>query len=313
MIIKKMLAHLLVIGVCSTISGASLAGSDANTVKAPALPAPDSLPPLPGSPAQIKENINARFPLSDSEIEMLKRKIMDTESAVHKSPLLATKNPLISVNVGPGSVTPIIHVAKGYVTTLSVLDQQGNPWTVTSYTSGGGKAFAVHAVVEGGASGDKKNTTPSNLLTVTPNSESSSTNLMLTMDGSADPIMLVLVANGPDDTSVDGMVSLRIDRDSPLARPPVVMPPPPTTVQPDLLLFLNQVPPKGADPVDIHSGFDLQVWGWKDQMVVRTILPLLSPAWSDEVEQNNVRVYVIPKSQVLLFQTEQGPKEIPIE
>lgn len=281
------------------------------------MPDPYTLPPLPASPdvrAPVRDSIDQHFPLSGKEVEWLKQRISETQSAVHKGRPLTTTNPLIRVSTGPGSSVPTIHAAPGYVTTISVLDSQGNPWPITSYTAGGGKSFAVHAVVEGeGAVPSDKKGVPRNLLTVSPVSASSSTNLMLTLEGSVDPVLVMLSSNGPDDQSVDGMVSLRIDRPGPMTPPPVVMPPPPSSAQPELLLFLDQTPPKGATPIQIHSGFDLQMWSWNGQMVVRSTTPLLSPAWTDEVEQNHVRVYVIPKTQVLLLKTEQGPKQVPVE
>ena len=286
----------------------------------PPLPTPRSVRPMVG--LQYQEE----FPLSPSEIQWVKHQMQDDQYAIHKGDPLKILNPSLPVSLGPGAQVPTIHLAPGYVTTISVIGEDGSPWPVTSRQIGGGNSFAVSAVsqdagapsiqntVAAGKSGASASQTqrvhlvslPSNLLTISPKYFGSSSNLVLTLKGVSTPVMINVVADGPHDKTVDGMVTLRVDRHGPDAPPPLYAPPPPSSANPDLMLFLAQTPPKGAKALHASGDFGIRAWAWNHRVVVRTRIPLLSPAWTAEVRQDGVMVYDLPKTRVLMLRDDMS-------
>ncbi|MBU2794437.1 hypothetical protein HAQ01_13840 [Acidithiobacillus thiooxidans] len=284
------------------------------------------LPPLPG-PAYVRPMVGTQyqeqFPLSTREIQWVKHQMQDDQYAIHKGAPLRIENPSLPVSLGPGAQVPTIHLAPGYVTTISVIGENGSPWPVTSRQVGGGQSFDVSAVSQDAGAPNGQNaisaatagvhstsaTTskpqpvqlPSNLLTISPKYFGSSSNLVLTLKGVSIPLMINVVADGPHDKTVDGMVTLRVDRHGPDAPPPLYAPPPPSAVNSDLMLFLSQTPPQGAKALHASGGFGIKAWAWNGRVIVRTRIPLLSPAWTAEVRQDGAMVYDLPKTRVLML------------
>ena len=292
------------------------------------------LPPLPG-PAYVRPMVNTQyqeqFPLSPHEIQWVKQQMQDDQYAIHKGAPLKIENPSLPVSLGPGAQVPTIHLAPGYVTTISVLGEDGSPWPVTSRQVGGGLSFSVSAVSQDAGAPSGRSATmktgaiskngastgssaghpqpvrlPSNLLTISPKYFGSSSNLVLTLKGLSAPVMVNVVADGPHDPTVDGMVTLRVDRHGPDAPPPLYAPPPPSAVNPDLMLFLAQTPPQGAKALHASGGFGVRAWAWNHRVIVRTRIPLLSPAWTAEVRQDGVTVYDLPKTRVLMLRDDMS-------
>jgi hypothetical protein len=289
------------------------------------------LPPLPG-PAYVRPMVNTQLneelPLSPKEIQWVKQQMQEDQYAIHKGAPLKIENPSLPVSLGPGSQVPTIHLAPGYVTTISVLGEDGSPWPVTSRQVGGGPSFNVSAVSQdaGAPSGQSAATAanakagssaaaqqrpmpvslPSNLLTISPKYFGSSSNLVLTLKGLSTPVMINVVSDGPHDKTVDGMVTLRIDRHGPDAPPPMYAPPPPSAVNPDLMLFLAKTPPQGAKELHASGGLGVRAWEWDHRVIVRTRIPLLSPAWTAEVRQDGAYVYDLPKTRVLMLRDDMS-------
>lgn len=283
----------------------------------PPLPTPSSIRPMVGT------QLHEEFPLSTHEIQWVKQQMQKDQYAIHKGAPLKILNPSINVSVGPGAAVPTIHVAQGYVTSISIVGVDGNPWPVTSRKVGGGQSFSVSAVTEfsgapapsyggekssikgkgGTASTPKKipASLPNNLLTISPKYFGSSSNLMLTLENSNTPLMVNIISDGPSAKTVDGMVTLRLDRHGPNTPPALFQPPPPSAVDADLLLFLAQTPPKSAQPMRVTGGYGVKAWTWDNHVIVRTSIPLLTPAWTAEVPQDGVIVYKLPMTHVLLL------------
>lgn len=292
------------------------------------------LPPLP-EPSNIRPMIGTQyqeqFPLSTKEIQWIKRQMQDDQYAIHKGAPLRIQNPSLPVSLGPGAKVPTIVLSPGYVTTISIVGENGSPWTVTSRQIGGGTSFSVSAVSQdagaphgraataqptaaktassaAGAGSEKPvpDRLPSNLLTISPLYFGSSSNMMLTLKGVSTPLMVNIVADGPHAKTVDGMVTLRVDQHGPDAPPPMYAPPPPSAVNPDLMLFLSQTPPKGAARLHASGMFGVKAWAWNGRVIVRTHIPLLSPAWTAEVRQDGEMVYDLPKTRVLMLRDDMS-------
>lgn len=296
------------------------------------------LPPLPG-PAYVRPMVNTQyqeeFPLSPREIQWVKHQMQDDQYAIHKGAPLNIENPSLPVSLGPGAQVPTIRLAPGYVTTISIIGESGSPWPITSRQVGGGLSFDVSAVSQDAGAPSEQNvqrTTatatrnsaavqsakhsrtvhpqpvklPSNLLTISPKYFGSSSNLVLTLKGVSTPVMVNVVADGPHSKTVDGMVTLRVDRHGPDATPPLYVPPPPSAVNPDLMQFLAQTPPRGAKILRVSGGFGVRAWTWNHRIIVRTRIPLLSPAWTAEVRQDGVMVYDLPKTRILMLRDDMS-------
>ena len=302
----------------------------------PPLPEPSTIRPMVGT--QYQE----QFPLSTKEIQWIKRQMQDDQYAIHKGAPLQIQNPSLPVSLGPGAKVPTIVLSPGYVTTISIVGEDGSPWSVTSRQIGGGSSFTVSAVSQdmgaprglhqsGGqavtrpaaakttsnTSGTGSATTgtgpkpvpdrlPSNLLTISPLYFGSSSNMVLTLKGVSTPLMVNVVADGSHAKTVDGMVTLRVDQHGPDAPPPMYAPPPPSAVNPDLMLFLSQTPPKGAVRLHASGMLGVKAWAWNGRVIVRTHIPLLSPAWTAEVRQNGEMVYDLPKTRVLMLRDDMS-------
>lgn len=299
------------------------------------------LPPLPEPPAirpMVGTQYQEQFPLSPKEIQWIKQQMQDDQYAIHKGAPLQIQNPSLPVSLGPGAKVPTIVLSPGYVTTISVVGEDGSPWPVTSRQIGGGSSFDVSAVsqdmgaprgqpaAEGGVAETRSGAAsslepagakpkfvpdrlPSNLLTISPLYFGSSSNLVLTLKGVSTPLMVNVVADGPHAKTVDGMVTLRVNRHGPDAPPPMYAPPPPSAVNPDLMLFLAQTPPKGAVRLRASGAFGVKAWSWNGRVIVRTRVPLLSPAWTAEVRQDGATVYDLPKTRVLMLRDDMSAAE----
>lgn len=291
------------------------------------------LPPLPGRPKDVRPGVDMEYqtvsPLSTKEIQWVKQQMADSQYAMHETSPLRIDNPILTVNVGPGSQVPVIRLARGYVTTLSVVDASGNPWPVTAYVVGGndgsGSAgsgmFAIQAAgnvslkvaattAKSGANQESDATLPPNLMTISPRFFGAASNMVVTLKGMSTPIMLDLRTGKPAGKSVDGMVTLRIDRMGPDSPTPVMQAPPPSPVESSLLLFLSQTPPKGA--VDLHAsgGYGVVAWKWNGKTIVRSRIPLAMPAWTAEISQDGVRVYSLPETRQLLLRAPSGMEPV---
>ena len=303
----------------------------------PPLPEPSTIRPMVGT--QYQE----QFPLSTKEIQWIKRQMQDDQYAIHKGAPLQIQNPSLPVSLGPGAKVPTIILSPGYVTTISIVGEDGSPWPVTSRQIGGGTSFTVSAVSQdmgaprgqtvaksrsgtpqgvapkqgvaplqgvGAAASTSSRLVPdrlpSNLLTISPLYFGSSSNMMLTLKGVSTPLMVNIVADGPHAKTVDGMVTLRVDQHGPDAPPPMYAPPPPSAVNPDLMLFLSQTPPKGAVRLRASGMFGVKAWAWNGRVIVRTHIPLLSPAWTAEVRQDGEMVYDLPKTRVLMLRDDMN-------
>jgi intracellular multiplication protein IcmK len=291
------------------------------------------LPPLPGRPSYVRPGVDTEYqqtsPLSVKEIEWLKKRMAASQYAMHKGSPLTIRNPILHVAMGPGSTVPVVHVARGYVTTLSIVDSEGNPWPITSYVIGGGAEagatiFNVQSPVNiGGTRAAAPAATtatksakpvpaslPDNMLTLSPAYYGASSNMVVTLLGKSTPIMVDIISNSPTDKKVYGMVTLRVNRLGPDARPAIMQAPPPSPVQSDLMLFMEQTAPKGSEPLKASGGYGVKAWNWNGQTVVRSRTPLAMPAWTAEIQQNGVRVYQVPMTTQLLLRTDTGMKNV---
>lgn len=299
---------------------------------------PYVLPPLP-VPNDIRAPVgaagNASSILSRKEILWVKNKMDEAEAAAHYRPQVNISNPLLALPTGPGSKIVDIKLAPGFSTTLSFVDSSGAMWPVTSFWSGGGKSIEIStpsALNSAGAftpqtsvSKDGKSTAgkisaeqkaamsagmvlPDNLLTISPNAYGASTNLMVTLKGMDTPIMIMLTAINPDEKESYGSVTLRLNKRGPQAVPTLLISPPPSTVNPELMSFMSDTPPKGADPLKVNGISDTKAWSYNGNVIIRTRWSVFSPGWTEETQQDGYSVYAMNNVNVLWVTGPDGNK-----
>lgn len=270
----------------------------------PALPTPDSIR------AGVRDGLASTIPLSAEEIQWIKKQADTSQYMLYKDVRVKTSSRVIAVSVDPGSTPPLVRVRPGYVTAVSIVGKDGVAWPVITVGSGAGKAFSVEAPSlamgqSAGAATGGGNGAPMNLITIQPSYFGANTNIMLTLKGLDTPMILMAESDKPDGGVVDSHVTLRLNRNSPDAPPPVVIPPPPSPLDAQLLQFLENTPPKGAQVVSSGAP-DIQVWRWNESVIVRSARTLILPGWIAAVKQDGYTVYHLPPTEFITVRNTDG-------
>ncbi len=265
------------------------------------------MPSLP-MPSQVRDGVGdglqAKFPLSNQEIEWVRKNMDSNQYAMHKSPALKPASRVLSVSVDPGSDPIVVRCMPGYVTALSVVGRDGTPWPIITSTPGS-TAFDIASPAQATPNNKQDVNAPNNLLTIQPKFFGASTNVMLTLKGLSVPVILMIVSGKPDGTQVDGRITARINRMAPDAPPPLVMPPPPSPMNTTLLQFSEDTPPKSAISLSANGG-NFQAWSWENSVIIRTTESMVLPAWIGQVQQDGVNVYQLPRTDSITLRTAQG-------
>jgi len=125
--------------------------------------------------------ITGLFPMRPGEIRKLLETYDKTQEAVEK-PIYPYPKPVLmveTVSLDPGSVPPVIRVAIGHVSTLSILDISGAPWPILDMTWAGD--FEIIQPDAGG-----------NILRITPLTEFGRGNLSMTLQDLQTPVIFTL-------------------------------------------------------------------------------------------------------------------------
>lgn len=294
----------------------------------PAKDEPMVLPALP-TPDHIRREVGlgyqSQVPMSPDEIRWVREQMEQSQYAMHSAAPRETLTRTLAVETGPGSPTPALVLAPGYVTTVSVVDREGNPWPVSTVDVGADGQFTVSSPAtearaatrpadnEGAAEPSASSqVVPENLILLRSRYFGATTNVVITLKGLDTPVILDVKSASPDARQIDGRATLRLDRLSPAAVLPVIAAPPPSPMNPVLLGFLQQVPPSDAVPVNLEgmpSG-EVVAWEWDESLIIRSLHPLLSPAWTAQVKQGGVHVYRVDKTPVLLVRA--GERTVPV-
>lgn len=272
------------------------------------------MPSLP-KPADVRPGVSDatqdQFPMSDAEIQWVKEQMKNNQYALHKGNPIKQDNRMIQVSVDPGSSSPTIHVLPGYVSSISVVGRDGTVWPIVTQNTGSPKQFTVESPAQTpgkGSSAGKNNETngaPRNLLTIQPLFFGANTNIMLTLQGLDTPLLINVESGSPSNTTTDGHVTLRVNRDAPNTPPPILTPPPPSPVDSTLFGFLEKVPPKGAVELATNTP-GVMAWSWNNSVIVRSKDTLVIPAWTAQVSQDGVSVYEVPQTDTITVRGSTG-------
>ena len=191
------------------------------------------------------------------------------------------------VALDPGSEAPEIHLATGYVTTLSMLDATGQPWPIGDI----------------GIAGNIEVKTTKNGLHVAriiPLANYATGNLSIMLVGLPTPVIFRIVSGKGD---VHMRYDARVPSYGPNAKMPIIDRQRLTAGDGTIMSFLDNAPPQGATKLHV-AGVDSRTMAWQlaDKVFVRTSLALLSPAWESSVASaDGMTVYQVGDAPVLLL------------
>lgn len=228
------------------------------------------------------------MPLSPQQIHTLRGMFDQTQQAVAEypgTPPRPTSSSII-VNMSPGATPPVIRLRAGYVTSLVFLDSTGQPWPVTAYDLGDPKAFNIQPTAPDGKS---------DTLIVQALAQYKAGNLAVMLKDENTPVMLTLM---PGQRAVDYRVDLRIPGMGPNAM--ATLNGLPAIEDPQLLNFLDGIPPRGAKSLCI-TGAPAQAWLYQGHLFLRTRVTILSPGWIATMSSpDGTHVFELEKTPIVL-------------
>ena len=229
------------------------------------------------------------MPLSPDQIRDFMRKLEQTQDAA-QAPYAGDPKGVVRVatlSLDPGVEPPLVNVASGYVSTITMVDATGAPWPIMDVGVGG--SFEVSPTQAG-----------SHVVRVMPLTRVGSGVISVLLKDLPTPVIFRLSSGGP---SVDLRYDARIAKLGPGANPPIIARPRLEAGDETLTLILANAPPSSAKRIKV-SGLDARTKAWSmgGKVYVRTPLSLLSPAWNASVASGDgTMVYEIGNAPVLLL------------
>lgn len=261
------------------------ASTSATAAPTATAPFDSSFGDTPLSQEAFANMLRSMMPLTPDQIITLRKLFNNSQRAAAQypgTPPRPTSSSVI-VNLSPGSTPPVIRLGNGFITSLVFLDSTGQPWPVQAYDIGDPNSFNVDWDRIG------------NTLLIQSNTTYKSGNLAVMLKGQDTPVMLTLL---PGQRAVDYRVDLRVPGFGPNASP--ITSGLPDMANPQLLDFLNGIPPDGAQAVQVNGG-PCQAWEFAGNLYLRTQLTVLSPSWLASMSSpDGTNVYEVIKSPVIL-------------
>lgn len=258
------------------------------TAGSPGQPIPE-LPPLPDiNQTAYKEVVQEAAPLSPEQIKGLRKIVDDAERAASAQPRFFPKivTNSVQVSLSPGQTPQVVRLYSGFVTTLLIVDQVGNPLIVKDVTVGNeDKNFTVTWSKEA-------ETVGSNYVKLSPKTTYAYGNVSINLAGINVPVSLTLVSGQRE---VDDRVDVRVQGVGNIVQNTL-----PKGVEPVVLDMLAGFGPKDSTTLKT-SNPDVKAWEYNDKFYVRTNFSLLSPAYlSMQKSADGAAVYEIPRTPVLI-------------
>lgn len=286
----------------ASAQAAPVPGVPAPTQPSSKAPDPASIPPLPpvlmGNAQAFDQAAATVLPMSPEQIKALKDRAESTMNAIHAGPPPKLMAPSISASFSPGAAIPEIRVSPGYVSSLQFIGSDGSHWPIVSAVVGNGQWFSVQQPAT------QNKTAPENVLTIGALTNSASTTLAVLLKGAPSPVSVLLLT---DPAKCDASATIRMDRRSPDAPPPVLMAPAEAPQTPaSMNAVLDGVPPQGATAIS-SSAANVQAWSMDPYLYVRTPLTVLSPAWISTISSpDGMRVYAFKADQAGVLLVSDG-------
>lgn len=238
----------------------------------------------------FKAALTGMFPLKPDEIRTLLEKFDSTQQAV-ETPIYPYPEPEVvveTVPLDPGSKPPFIKVARGHVSTVSIMDITGAPWPIQDISWAGN--FEIVQPESG-----------ENIMRITPLSEFAYGNISIRLIDLQTPVLFRIKAARD---SIHYRYDARIPDYGPHAETPIIQGGS-TLAAGDSVMgaILDGVPPSDAVKMQV-TGVDGRTSAFRVNATtyVRTPLTLLSPGWSSSVSSTDgMNVYAVSNAPVLLL------------
>lgn len=234
-----------------------------------------------------KQMLNRTLPLRPDQLIHLRKELDKSKQAVatpaHSPPTPVSST--LTVDLSPGSTSPVIRLATGFVSSIVFLDATGQPWQIGDYSLGNSKDFNIQW--------DQK----TNTMFMQSTKDYATGNLAVRLAKLDTPIMISLVTG---QRVVDFRVDLHVKARGPKAVAPILEDSLPSAAKSTLVSILDGIPPKGSIEMKV-IGDPSRAWIHKGKLLFRTKLSLLSPAWTAKVSSaDGTKVYELNKTPVLL-------------
>ncbi|MDD2325539.1 MAG: DotH/IcmK family type IV secretion protein [Alphaproteobacteria bacterium] len=231
------------------------------------------------------------MPLSPDQIRAFMQKLESTQSA-SVAPSSGTPKgevKVASLSLDPGGDPPQINLSPGFVTTIDIIDQTGEPWPIADVGVGGN--FEVTPTQAG-----------SHVVRVVPLTRVGTGNLSILLKDLSTPIIFRLSTGG---STFHMRFDARVPQIGPNAKTPLIKYRRTGPVAGDAVIsmVLENAPPKEAKRLKV-GGVDARTMAWQigGKVFVRTPLSLLSPAWNASASSSDgMTVYEIGDAPVLLM------------
>ncbi len=233
----------------------------------------------------FSQAVQQLVPLSPDQIKKFMDQLQDTDKAVYSGTPPKMINRTRRFSLEPGGDLPVIRITPGYVTSVAFFDSTGEPWPISSITVGNPNYYRVKK---------PKGLKPGNMITVTALKKHTSSNIVLTLQSHDMPLTVQLKSiSSKKEGETDALIAFQADKRGPNAKTPEIGPTMKSTVDDIMLAFLDGVPPASAKPLNISKDVKkLNLWEYKGKLYLRTLYPLVWPAWSSIVNGvGGIRVY----------------------
>jgi intracellular multiplication protein IcmK len=259
------------------------------------------------------------LPMTPGQVVKLKKMIAATQQAaatVVGTPPKPVTSSLI-VSLAPGASPPVVHLQKGFVTSLVFVDSGGQKWPIDGFDIGDKNAFDVQW------------TQGTNILLVQARSLYTYGNLAVKLRGLSTPVMVTLI---PGQSVVDYRVDLHVSGKSPTSNQSINSSYGPggssgtnggaagsqggsesqgivqSGADQVLLNVLNAVPPAGAKDLTVSGAScdttlnNCRAWIYRNKLYLRIPYSLLSPGWiSDMQSSDGMKAYILQKTPTVLI------------
>lgn len=231
------------------------------------------------------------LPLSPDQVRTFMHKLEATQDAA-QPPHAGSPKGLMkyqTLPLDPGTKAPVVYLAAGYVTTIDIIDQTGQPWPILDVGVGGN--FEVTPTEAG-----------SHVVRISPLTRYGQGNLSILLKDLPTPVIFKLHAG---DSRYHMRFDARIPAYGPYAKVPLIRRGMtwPEAGGETISMILENAPPAKAQRLKI-SGLDARTKAWKvgAKVYVRTPLSMLSPSWNASASSSDgTTVYEIGDAPVLLM------------
>lgn len=239
--------------------------------------------------AGFRNAIESAFPMTPGMIHEYRDAYRANESAilekVEPRPVVDSK----LVWLEPGSDVPIIHLYPGIASVLGFYDESGAPWPVRQYVIGDGDNYEVVQLGEN-----------SNSLAVAPKSRVGWSNLVVALLDEWSPVVIRLRIG---DQNAHFRSAIQVMKSGPNSESVLLHEPERIRAGDAQLLsaLIGYDLPSDATRISV-IGAEVEAWLLDDEILLRTRLPLLSPAWSSHLSApNGIRAYRLKLHSHLLL------------